>query len=121
MKGKHLFITNNGAIQMNDAVKERRKKRPATRKKRKENVDRTHYSTLVKESKKAKKTSKYTTNMYVRETTVLSSQANRPKVKSQEAQCGKCTNLNKMNLKATRTSKMEALLLRLAKKDSREH
>ena len=42
----------------------------------------------------------------------------RPKDKSPETLCRKCTHLH-VNLKAT--SNIEALLLRLAKSDSREH
>jgi len=71
------------------------------------------------ESKKDKKTSKYKHVCQGDYCLSKTFKSNRPNVKSPEAACGKCTNLN-VNLKAP-TSKMEALLLtRLAKSDLRE-
>ena len=116
------------AKELNDEEKEGRKKNKSeTRKERKENVDRTH-STLanqrasmkeeMEESKKDKKTSKYThacQGDYCLSTTF---ETLRPKVKSPEALCRKCLDL-KRNLKAT--SQMETLFFRLITNDTREH
>jgi len=97
------------AKELNDEVKEKRKNRSQTRKERKENVDRTHYTLANRrasveegkeESKKDKKTSKYKhacQGDYCLGTTLESI---RPKVKSPEALCRKCLDL-KRNLKAT--------------------
>ena len=112
---------------MNDEVKERRKNRSETRKKRNEKVDRTH-STLAnrrasveegkEENKKDKKTSKYKHVCQGDFCLGTTFETIRPKVKSPEALCRKCLDL-KRNLKAT--SQMEALFFRLITKDSREH
>jgi len=114
------------AKELNDEVKERRKNRSETRKERKENVDRTHTlanrRTSVEEGKEDRKkdgkTSKFKHICQGDFCLGGTFESIRPKVKSPEALCRKCTNL-KTNLKAS--SQMEALLFRLITKDSLAH